>query len=243
MDIFGKSFLVAIIFALGCMCVSCSGKKDDNFVGKPKITVDYNDGIVLQNGTIVTGTIVSASPLTVVTFSYVKDGTIDVFSTITTFDNSSSYEIKQTLTNVTADITAIKISATNKDGEVTEITLPKAAETALSSPVSFGLGHPTENPMGLPNTAYGITYYANTNATEAVFSGAFIMLTKEGYDITTSKNHLVSGYETDSKTLGFTAKFDSEFSPKYFISSNASEYYLIEMTGLTNGMASFTVRQ
>ncbi|MDR0659840.1 MAG: hypothetical protein LBG19_03350 [Prevotellaceae bacterium] len=185
-----KTFFLALSALIISTFIVSRTSDDDSSIANPVVTIDNEQNIQIHNGTVITGEISSRSNLTAVTFSYIPASSTYAFENVTKFDDKNLHEFRITLANVTNDITGIKVTATNKDGGFAEKTLAVMTQTPLSNPTAFRLSDPINNPSGLPTSMRGVTYAANTYATQAGFTGAFVMLTVAEYDAITTKERL-----------------------------------------------------
>lgn len=246
MKFFNRTLLAVSLLATAVIFTSCS--KDDDQKPAPAIVFDQSANTTVAEGTAITGKVTTEIGLKEVKFFYVRGNDATSFKTEDKFDDKNNYVYRVELAGVTSDITGIKISATDKDGQTSERTLAvktsgaPAPSTALSTAATFYLGYPSG--ASNPATANGITYSTNPSATTAKFTGDFVMLTQAEYNAITTVEGLAAAYTSGTKAADFTVASDASFTAKYLIVKDGSTYRLVNMTALNfvagNNKGTFT---
>lgn len=248
MKIFKNAFWAVLAISVGSVFASCS--KDSETTPSPTIKIDQAQNTQVQVGgsLLITGEINSSANLETVVFEYVKkSGGTAEFKRVSSFNPKTYYQIRETISELTEDITGVKIIATDKDGRPsTEILNIKVGNTTTTTPLSAEAAFTITYTGAAPVTSNGITYKNNSNATTAAFTatGNFVMLDQTKYTAITTKEALSAAFASGTKEAGFSVQSNDKFAPVYLIAKDGEILRLVKMTNLKfaagNNVASFT---
>jgi len=238
-----KSLFLILAIAVPFMFTSCEGSDD---VTTPEIVLQGDIRIIGDNyvATVLISCAETSSINSVTARVIFNDGESDWDVSI---PNNAISRPSGQLWNVTITfprtrdgmpVEALSVRAETRDGgnrtrvfRLEEEPGNGGDDTPLSSSTEFTLGRPAGT--GAPESAFGITWTTNPNATTARFTAQNIVLTQAQYNAITTREELAAFAHGRQFASTFEAQSDANFgATKFYIIQDGSTLRLVQFTSL-----------